>query len=645
MEYIALIQGVKGTRTLIPYNSNLYSHIKDQNKAWYSSLFIYNEEHAKKFEATKSLSGMAGMTTDKLVFDLDNKKDIEVARKEAIELVDRLKNKGFSKETINVAFSGGKGFSIWVSLNGRLTNEEFKTLNKYLAEGLSTNDVSILDPQRIFRVLGTKHEISNLYKFPLTHAQLSSLSVEEIKVLAKDINNANQDTDYEYKADLPVDLVKVAMSAEKKEKPATKLDLSEVDFSRKPKGFTNCKYAILSGIYPSGSRNNSLVTLIATAKANGFPKEVSYNMGKASVRLQAERYNQKPFSKEELWSIVETVYQPTWNGGQYSCKKPGWLQDFCVSLGVHKCNHKDGENSVVSTDQVFDLFEAYAENYDKNILTTGIASLDSKVKFMVGTSIGILAPPGVGKTSISMGILNHNSKKNISSIFFSFDMFHSLVYMRLLQKHSGYTQEQLYHLFKTNKEKLLAYRDVVKQEYKNVNFCFKSGMTADDIEQTIVDTEERTGEKLKLAVIDYNELVIAKSNDPTQASAEVAQRLRQIANDREICIVTLLQPSKLYSNPSDEITTYQGAKGSGAIAQSLTLMLSLSRPGFNPRYPELDKFFTINALKNRNGGLFTIDLGWEGLTGGISELSDEGLEELAQIRERRNAEKAAEGSF
>ncbi|NJO64176.1 MAG: hypothetical protein HC836_40195 [Richelia sp. RM2_1_2] len=58
---------------------------------------------------------------------------------------------------------------------------------------------------------------------------------------------------------------------------------------------------------------------------------------------------------------------------------------------------------------------------------------------------------------------------------------------------------------------------------------------------------------------------------------------------------------KVYSSPSDEIRTYQGAKGSGAIAQAMTLMISLSRPGFNPRYPEDDKYFTINALKIEMG--------------------------------------------
>mgnify|MGYP003330418902 CR=1 FL=1 len=356
------------------------------------------------------------------------------------------------------------------------------------------------------------------------------------------------------------------------------------------------------------------------------------------MKRGVERYGGEECSKDDLEQIVKSVYSPTWQGGTYSCKdgKSPWLTQVCNSLGPHRCQALNVD--IVSPSEVFGLFNDYALNFDKNIIKTGIGPLDDRCKFMVGTSNGILASPGVGKTSISLNILNNNSKEKNHSIFFSYDMFHSMVYLRLIQKHFRMSQDQIFNVFRNDKKKAEAIKQTIEEQYSHVHFCFKSGQTADEIYETILDTEQKIGNKVRLVMVDYNELIISNLSDSVQSSAQTAQRLRQIANDTATCAITLLQPSKVYSNPSDEITTYQGAKGSGAIAQSMSLMLSLSRPGFSPRTPEKDKFLTVNALKNRMGPLFTVDLGWDGATAAIRELTETEEYELAQLREQKKLE-------
>lgn len=410
------------------------------------------------------------------------------------------------------------------------------------------------------------------------------------------------------------------------------------------KGWTNCKWAILNGYeVKEGDRHNKLLTIIATCKALNVPKKKAYYMAKGAMEDGVERYGGEKCEKEDIWRDVESVYDPGWKGGTFSCKdgKSPWLTELCNSLGVHSC--KGVEGTTISAGNVFSLFSKYAESYENNVLKTGIDPLDEQCKFMVGTSNGILAPPGVGKTSLVLSILNYNSMNDNHSIFFSYDMFHSMVYIRMIQKHFGYTQDEIFHIFKHNKKKLEEVNEKLQHQYKNVHFCFKSGQTLDEQYETILETEQRIGNKIKITALDYNELVTTNVSDPTQASAMVAQRRRQIANDTETCGIDLLQPAKIFSNPADEITTYQGAKGSGAIAQSLTLMLSLSRPGFSPRHPQNDKYLTINALKNRNGGLFTIDLGWNGLTGQARRLTMEEEMELSELRTQKAMEKGSNG--
>ncbi len=634
-----------GDYKLYPIDTNFWSEgIVDTESDYFISTFDYTEEQYQQFLSTGTIARIVDVSTHDLNFDFDaTPEDLHPAREDTFKLISRLRENGVAASNISVAFSGNRGFSVKVISEARLTLEQVKVLTSNLLKDLPTADHSIYINSGIFRIIATKHKKSKLYKTSLTMEELESLTDEEIKSKAYDISTVE---------DIAVDPVHIPPSlykVEKKEKEVQVLNEFEISFTQKPKGWTNCKWALAQGYdVKPGDRKIKLVAVVATCKALNITKELAYYYAKNSYERGMERYGGEAFDKDQLWNdIVERVYSPNWQGGMYSCKdgKTPWLTSLCNSLGRHKCN--SSELAVVSASDVFDLFNDYAMNFEKNVLKTGIPLLDEECKFMVGTSNGILAPPGVGKTTLSLAVLNYNSNEGNQCAFFSYDMFHSMVYLRLIQKHFGYKQDKVFDIFKHNKTEATRIRGTIEEQYKNVHFCFKSGQTADEIYETILDIEDKTGHKVKLGMVDYNELVISGVSDPTQSSAQVAQRLRQIANDASVCMVTLLQPSKVFSNPSDEISTYQGAKGSGAIAQSLSLMLSLSRPGFHPRHPEEDKFLTINALKHRQGPLFTIDLHWDGLSGQIRDLADEERGQLETVRQKRAAEKgeATNGGF
>ena len=632
--YKRLTQGLNDRGFLIPDEENPYDHITD-NADWYASAYKYNEEQKKQFDSTGTVAGITDVVASKLWLDFDSEFEIEEARQSALKVIDRLQTKGVSSQDIQVTFSGSKGFGVEVNVNQLLTPKQAKDAALTLAADLPHFDLKVYNASRILRLIGTKHNKTGLYKIPLVTSELKNLSVDEIMTSAK--TEPSEHESFRWAAvDCPPDLLKAATV--KQLTPTVVVPLDDLDFSKKAKGWSNCKWSLLNGNFKEGERHYPILSIIATCKSLNYPKETAYYMAKSASKLSVQRNGGSEFPKEEIWSEVESVYSPVWIGGSFSCKdgKSEWLSKICGTLGNHRCKHTD--MPLVSINDTFDLFKDYAKNYDQNVIKTGIEQLDHRCSLMVGTSNGILAPPGVGKTSLAANILNHNSNNDINSVFFSYDMYHSMVCLRLLQKHTGMKQEQLFNIIKTNPKEALRLKDLLSEEYKNVNFCFKSGQTADEIQETIQETQEHTGKKVKLVVVDYNELVISNIADPTQSSAHTAQRLRQIANDTSTCVVTLLQPSKVFSNPSDEITTYQGAKGSGAIAQSLNLMLSLSRPGFSPRTPEQDKFFTINALKYRQGPLFTLDLSWNGLTGQIGDLSVEEMEELNAIRQSRREE-------
>lgn len=629
MLYYRFCETVTDKGKLVP-ESQAISQLIKKDVDYYKSLYLYNEEQKAEFERKGTIAGITQVVTKDLVWDFDSK-DLELSKKDTLELIKRLSKSGISSTAIQVYFSGKKGFTVVVASKNLINPDQFRLTTSKYAEGLVTNDRVIGNPSRIIRVPFTRHPDTKAFKIPMSSSDLESMSVKDIQAVAALGAEAYEEVPTFTTIDVQPYLITPKITQKREVR-----SVEGVDFTRAPKGWSNCKYSLLSGNFGEGVRSQAVMAILATARGLNYPQITAYYMAKSAVKASTERTGAEEFPKEDIWKSSESVYGPNWSGGTYSCKdgKSPWLTDICDALGPHKCASVVN-NSVVTTDQVFGLFQDYTQNYDKNALSTGIAALDERCKLMVGTSNGILAPPGVGKTSVSLGILNHNSKLGIPSIFYSLDVYHSMIYLRLLQRHTGLPQEQIFKTFRTDPKKSQEYHAMIKREYDKVNFCFKSGITPDDIQQTIIDTQERTGEKIKLIIIDYNELVISGASDPTQASAQVAQRLRQIANDQSVCVVTLLQPSKLYSNPAEEATTYQAAKGSGSIAQSLTLMLSLARPGFNPRKPEQDRYLSVNALKNRNGPLFAVDMYWDGLKGQVWEIDQEGQIELSAIRQEK----------
>jgi len=633
--YYAIREGLTSQPVMIPADKQPFHSVTDQTKDWYSSLYQYSELQVKQIQEKKSVAGIRDTITNRLYFDFDSTPDevgLLKAQADALALAKRLFEAGIDPELIKACFSGSKGFSIEVLIDKYLTPDQFKALVRVLARDLSTFDKVVSDANRIIRIPLTKHQKSGLYKTPLTLEELEFATIDEIKGLAATPRKWLQDgrravfpATWEIiisKALKPVSTVKVTQG-------------TPINWAEKPSSWRNCKWSLLQGHFEPQKRHEALIRLAATCKGMGFDKKTTYYMCKSALKKQAEIYEQDEFPTDELWlNIIEgSVFSDTWQGGSYSCKTDDWLKDYCSKLGEHCC--PSDNHLTVKTAEVFGFFDDYARNYEKNALSTGIGPLDDETRLMVGTSNALLAPPGAGKTSVSLQILNHLSHKGIKSIFFSYDMFQAALLTRMIQRHTGYTQKHIFQIWGSDNAEKLAIKQMLADEYKNVDFCFKAGQSPQEIVETIDEVEAKTGEKVKLIVVDYNELVVSDKADDTAASAQIAQKLRQIANEKQVCSLTLLQPSKVYSAPADEITNYNAAKGASSIAQSMTLMLGCARPGFNPLDSSHDKFFNMTCLKNRNGGLFSVDLGWDGLRGNFYKLSEEQEDELKMVRMRR----------
>ncbi len=183
-----------GFRRFIVYSDQRVEELRQRynNEDVYVSVFMYSTED---FE-NALLSG------DYYV-DVDSKSDPNLALEGARMVVEALRNLGIQDDQIKVWWSGAKGFHIEVAgqLFGatphRHLNRVWRTLTQMIDQHLfekygnrvSVIDWQIYDRRRLWRVPNSVNSKTGLYKIPLKVTELFSLSVDEIRELAKQLRN------------------------------------------------------------------------------------------------------------------------------------------------------------------------------------------------------------------------------------------------------------------------------------------------------------------------------------------------------------------------------------------------------------------------------------------------------------------------
>lgn len=623
-------EGLSGSPNLINKNEIPYDKLKP-NKDYYVSIFKYNNIHKDLVAKTGSISGITDVTTNDLVWDFDSS-DLQKAQADTITLCTRLvENYNVDPEQLQIYMSGSKGFHVKLHIDDEITPDQFKQATCEIAKDLETFDTVVCDPARIIRLENTKHPKSGLYKIPLAAEEIDTMSIEEIRTLAK---NKRDVTFNKLPASLPKSLYTLP---KKDDKPKAKVDESEFDFSEPPKGWKKYKWAIAQGWYEQGERHNALMILAATCRGLGYDRDTTYYLCKSSLQKHYARTGLEQFDKTDLYeNILESTFAPNWNGGQYGLDHP-LVQKICKRLNIDVTKDVD---HIVQLHDIEAEFIDYVMNIDANTIKTGIEELDEKLPLTVGMNLGIIGAASSGKTAMALKILENTSAAGVISVFASLDMRRNRLFEKLLYRLSGLSRDELYHRIQTGEASEIF--QLVRDKYKNVYFYDRSCPSVEDIRAYILALEEKTGQKVKLVMLDYFERVNAERSDDTAASKEVSGKLQDLVNDFNVCLITLVQPNKfsLSGGPDSPILNYTAIKGSSFLYQSFRSIISIWRPFFNPELKEHDKFLQMAILKNDLGELDMLNFGWNGKQGEIWSIGEEGQEELERLldmkEERRN---------
>lgn len=654
-KYRRLTDGLNRVGQLIPADANPYDYVKNKNKDWYLSIYKYSEAHKKVAEEMivvdgkkrkRGITGIEDVTTNVLGFDLDLKgiKDLDKVRRDTVAVCERLDSMGIPFDQQNISFSGGKGFSVVVYHDKEITPKEHRAIADNIAKGLDSFDTTLYNASRIFRLDYTKHNTSGLYKTPLVFDELRDMEINDIK----DIASKSYDATSPVLSKMPDKVYNLKGKKEEPKKETSIQDMNKfsLDFTKKPYYLTDVKYALHKGYIPPGDGNTGMMILASAYKHVGFDMTDAYHMLKAVNEKRSDIYGIDKRSKDQIYNeVIKVVYGPTWKGGTFSETENGFLLKTAKQFNI------SDKTNLVEIGQVRDRFLSFAENINKNVIKTGIKSLDETIMITTGMMVGVLAAPSAGKTSLATKVVENLSKNDQNVLFLSLDMHDNLLYSRLLQRVSGLDiskklrskieSDKNYdpaYSFDTDTELEDAFKEV-DDTYKNVNFDFTRGCTIESIEENIKMSKGKYGENLKMVVVDYLEKVRGPYMDATANSGYVASRLSDLASTYDVTVLLLLQPQKSAGDPSEELLSMRKVKGASVIEQDCRVILTMWRPGFNPKNSVDDCYASVAVVKNNMGPVAQLDFGWSGLKGEFMELSQSAKDNLERLRMDKEAEK------
>lgn len=608
---------------------------------YYDSIYLYTDAHKEQFDRTKSLAGISDVKTNRIIFDLDSKEDLEKARQDAVLLCSRLISDGIDEESIQLSFTGSKGYHVELFTDQYFTRREVENILTNYAGDLATVDFKITDEQRVIRTPLTKHPKTGLYKTPITLFELEMLNSEDFKQAAAEIVPKHYSLLNNYRVLTPPDrfsLIKNLNAADKQKLEQIELSSDRPDFSRKPKHLTPVKFALSEGYFEPGERHNAFMILASTYRALNFNKLIAYNMLKATNQLQSKRTGQPLFPKEELWNnIIEYVYSPKWRGGTFSEEEDHLIKKLKERLNITE-NSSIDENPIIISELGGDSFARYARSFYETRIYTGLPDLDEKFPICAGSNVAIVGAASSGKTSICLNILEELNKSDAVSVFASLDMSRSRLYEKLLYKvtNGEISRDELYNAYLEGRG--AAFDEMVKERYKNTYIFAKSAPTIPQIREYLMRVQDTTGKPVRLLMIDYFERIGSEKSDDTAASKEVASGIQDlIADFPELTPITLYQPNKmaLGGGPDKPILNYANIKGSSFIFQAARQIISLWRPFFSPEYKDMDQFMEMAILKNDLGELDTFKYSWHGKTGTILPMTEEQQELYKEYMDKK----------
>lgn len=251
-----------------------------------------------------------------------------------------------------------------------------------------------------------------------------------------------------------------------------------------------------------------------------------------------------------------------------------------------------------------------------------IPSLGREVRALVpGELVLILGATGIGKTALLSNIAMHAAP--LKTLFFEMELPDVLMYERLVSwqtKMSGPEIEQAY------KQDDLLGKEALAKGFGHLVICTEPRLTPELVTNYVAKSELKFGERPKVVLLDYIQLVAGKGNSRYERASQAAEEIKITAKATNTVIFVASQIGRKGADDDASVTLFDG-KDSGSLENSAGLVLGAWR---DPKDASLMHLRILKNTKGKSGA--EILCNYEGKNHRITERSSESDSHYAQDR-------------
>jgi replicative DNA helicase len=246
-------------------------------------------------------------------------------------------------------------------------------------------------------------------------------------------------------------------------------------------------------------------------------------------------------------------------------------------------------------------------------VSSGLTDLDHAIMGLNNSDLILIASrPGMGKTSIALGMALHAAKTTGKTVaVFSLEMSREQLAMRLLSSES-----------RIDNKKLQTGR-VTSADWKSLSESASAISRADlmindnpSLSVADMNAQCRRLRNLGLVVIDYLQLMQSASGgggrneNRTQVVSDISRMMKIMAKELNVPVICLSQLSRANEARPNKRPLLSDLRESGAIEQDADIVLALYREDYYDKETDRANIAECIILKNRRGETGMVELQW-----------------------------------
>ena len=558
---------------------------KANGEAMFMSVYDFTEDYfsyAKKNNTVANYSGPVSIS--RLFFDIDigNGTEKECLNK-ARDLVEELINKWDLNQYYIQPWFSGSGFHIITPDffgfgEGRDVPEKVKLT---LTHHFKDIDPVVYDKIRLLRMGNSKNSKTGLFKIPLNIGELSRISYDGIKIIAK-----NKRTEDEFNKDWsnfkPFHEDQIISKKIKSVDADLSISVGENKYMD-PTNYVSCCQKMYDQGPIKGKRHQTALRLASWLRRAGMSSSVTSKILIDWASGDIKDPNDS-FSINEVNKIIKSTYE---TGYFYWCNDE-MMSEHCQSNCVYY--DKREENSFFKNNEQVsnDFINWYMDfTYDDSLDIGKFCGSTVSWWANPGELIILSGDSGAGKSAFMQNLILSG---NLKTAYYQMEMGEELDRLRFNKMYFKMDDNELKsHFDKMSRKELIKTQKVFDKIF------FKSASPSVDAIKKEVSLFNP-----KLIVIDTMDMIKSRAKNRLDQQRDVVIKLKKLALELNCIIFAICHKNKSSSDTSSEFynNSNNAIAGDGAIFQKADKILFVTTPR-----GQIQRDRSIVSSKNRNEGL------------------------------------------